>query len=462
MTEQQETYSDPFMEETALVYLLKDLHVFQDQKNSIDPNIFDSRKYRALWDAAVSYYDKYQGIIDIRSLEVMLDEANVPVEKKADYLLLFNSLKSKTAEKSQYLMALDILKNFQKKRRLFDLAKHISAALKNDKYSMDELTKEIANKVLGLDSIQETVFRESSLPETWEGRISEYLDREKNPEKYKGIPFGIKSLDDVTSGIFPEELCIIFGGPATGKSRSLASIAYNMYKSGRNVMYITVEMPGSQVARLFDARDYMISSSGLRKGKLSPSDKDKYSRKKTRTSEGDFHVVDVPEGCSSLALIPIIRKYKARKKLDAIIIDYLNLLESSDKSSYQNEALKIGTIGKELKRLARLERVAVLTATTAKSDAMKFEDVLEADSSHVGWSFLLSYQADLILFLKKMDPADLLSKKLDIGIIKYRDGHGGKLSLGVDFDKCFIGDMRELLIQSGAIAELQKPQGVPA
>lgn len=451
MAEQQEVFADPSMEETVLVYLLTDLNRFQDNRNVLDPGIFESRRFQALWDSAVNYYDRFQGLIDSRGLEVLLNEAQVSAEKKADYILLLNGIRSKSAEKSQYLLAIDQLKILQQKRKLYDLASYVATELKFGRSDVNKLSQDVVNKVLGLETRRGLIFREKSLPDSLDERIVEYEDRVNNPHKYVGLPFGIKKLDELTSGIFPQEFALLFGGPGSGKSRFLASVAYNMYSQGYNVLYVTIEMPLGQVGRLFDARDFMVSSAGLRKGKLSDNERKKYKSKKKKIEHGDFYVVDVPQGCSAMALLPVIRRYKTQKRLDAVVVDYLNLMESSTSGSDRNEALRVGNIGRELKMLARMEEVAVLSAAQSVRDAEDLDDIIEVGSHHVGWSYKLPYQCDMMIYLKKPDPASVLSKKMDCMIVKYRDGSNYKLSLGVDFDKTFVGDMDKLLQLSGAI-----------
>jgi hypothetical protein len=46
-----------------------------------------------------------------------------------------------------------------------------------------------------------------------------------------------------------------------------------------------------------------------------------------------------------------------------------------------------------------------------------------------------------------------LAKQMDAVVVKYRDGSNQKLTLGADFDKCFVGDMDTYLRLTGAFAD---------
>ena len=458
----QTTFSDSSFEETALAFILKDPTTYQDQQNKLESTLFEDRKLKALWDSSLSYYERYQGLIDDRGLEVLLDEAKVAADKKAEYQLLFAKIKSRSVSQSQFTLAVEQLKQLKQKRHLFDLATEIASALKSSTTDVDKLSTDVISKVFGLKS-SATPFREISLTDSLATRQAEYADREKNPQKYLGIPFGIKKLDELTAGIFPEEFGIFFGRSGTGKSRTLASIAYNMFSRGNNVMYVTIEMPMSQVGRLFDSRHFLISSSGLRHGRLTDPDKKKYFTGNLQggSGQGDFYVVDAPQGCTFSDLLPVIRKYKARKPLHAVVIDYMNLMTPATRNVQGNESLLIGTIGKELKGLARLEQIAVLTATTATRATAEIDNVDDVGTEHVGWSDLLVYQADLLVFLKKSDATQALAKQVDAVVVKYRDGSNQRLTLGADWDRSFVGDMDTYLKLVGAMVPNQpSPQPV--
>lgn len=449
------SFVDVTIEETTLAYALKDASTFQEAIEVLDSSLFEDKRHKAVWDSAVGYYEKFQGLIDDKGLEAFLDDAKAPSDKKASYHLLFSILKSRSISKPQFTLSTQQLKQLKQKRKLYDIADRIATGLKDTSADLTKLSSEVTSKLLDLDSASATTFREASLRENLVSRVSEYKDREINPQKYLGIPFGIKKLDELTAGIFPEEFGLFYGRGGAGKSRTLASVAYNMFSRGYNVMYVTIEMPMGQVGRLFDSRHFLISSAGLRHGKLSEGDKKKYftGQVQLEASPGDFYVVDAPQGCSFASLLPIVRKYKARKKLDVIVIDYLNLMQASGKHTDGNEPLRIGTIGRELKTMARLERVAVLSASQATRAVADIENIDEVGTEHVSWSDLLSYQCDLMVFLRKGDPTAALTHTLDAMIVKYRDGSNQKIQLGADWDKTFVGDMETYLRLSGAIAE---------
>lgn len=446
-------FQDVVAEEGVLSFVLQSFSNLQECIDKLDSSLLEDKRNKALLQSIQLYYERYQGLLDEKGFEVLLDEASIPVEKKIDYQTLFTNLKTRSITKPQFLLSVDVLRQLKQKRTFFDIAKEISDQLKDANPNIQKLTESIVSRVLDVRQGDDRQFREESLKDSYQARIAEYKDREVNPYKYLGIPFGIKKLDELTSGIFPEEFGLFFGRSGSGKSRTLASIAYNMFSSGRSVMYVTIEMPKSQVGRLFDSRHFLISATGLRHGKLSDPEKKKFFGGTFSNHGGDFYVVDAPQSCSFADLLPVIRRYKARYgRLDAVIIDYLNLMRPSSKDTGGNESLRIGTIGKELKILARLEKVAVLSATTATRSTTEVDDIDDVGTEHVGWSDLLVYQCDLMIFLKKGDSTNSLTKTVEGIVAKYRDGANQRITLGVDWDKSFVGDIEQYLKLVGAIS----------
>lgn len=446
-------FTDFGSESTVLAFALRDEVGLMQAMEIVDEVLFEEPKHKSVWQAICVYSERYQGVLDVDGLELLLTENKVEEEKKVAFHSLFAQLQDKEVVKPQFLMAVDVLHRLKRKRDLWDVAKRISSQLTDPSIDVEKMTADVTSKVMNLGAINAVVFREASLRETFSQRVEEYRDREANPQKYIGLPFGIEALDVLTGGAFAQELILFFGRTGVGKTRTLASIAHNIFSIGRNVLYVTVEMPMAQIGRLFDSRHFFISSSGLRHGKLTAEDKLKYFVPSAHMTQqpGDFYVIDAPQGCSYTSLLPIIRRYKMRRHLDAIVVDYLDLMHPVDKSE-SNESLRLGMIARELKTLARLEDVPVITASQAGRSVMEVKHIEDVGTEHVSWSDKIARECDIMVFLRQGEPTDKLEKKLDGMVVKYRDGSNMKISLTADWDKSFVGDEKAYLKMIGSFA----------
>lgn len=442
-------FSDNDAEKNIAAYLLKDAHVFEEDRHQLVLELFEDTKIPVILSEVFKYYVQYGGIPDEKSFEYLISSsASIPLEKRASYLLFFIELKNRSSVigKDQFLHDIDILKQLQKRRKLYSIGELIKDGLQRG-LGEDEVYSNIVSKIYENDSSTSNVVREGSLKDQILERVAEYQDRKLRPNAYKGIPLGIAQLDQLTSGMLPGELGVIFGRSGAGKSRFLHSVAYNMFARNYNVMYITVEMPYEQVGRLYDSRHFKISSTGLRQGKLSTEEEKKYLEGaiNLQNAAGDYYTVDVPQNCTAASLVPIIRKYKARKKLDAVFVDYINIMLPSTKGS-KDLAERWGEIARELKGLARKEHLVVFSAVQANraAAAAKLEEV---GQEHVSYSDMVTWHSDLLLFLRKAGLESELQRQIDAVVVKYRDGRNQTAKLGVMWDWSFVGDLDELIRQ---------------
>jgi replicative DNA helicase len=81
-----------------------------------------------------------------------------------------------------------------------------------------------------------------SLGETWE----EALKLKGDGEGIGGVSTGFRCIDDITGGLRPGQLIIIFGDTGHGKSMLTQNITYNIAKRGEPVLFIGLEMTNAE------------------------------------------------------------------------------------------------------------------------------------------------------------------------------------------------------------------------
>lgn len=442
-------FSDIDTERNVISYLLTDTDTYENEHSKLSSNLFDDDRLKTILSKVNTYYLRYGGLPDTVGLEEILNESSdIPKSKRPPFILLYSELKSRSSgiSRDKFLSGIERLKKLDLKRKLYEVANTVKEGLQSEQRE-DELYSKVLSKIYEVGNQETNVLVENSIKLTIRDRINKYQELKDNPHLHTGIPLGIRQLDDLTSGILPGEFAIFFGRSGAGKSRTLFSLAYNMFSRGYNVMYVTIEMPYNQVARMFDSRHFQVSSENLRKGKVTHTELEKMRSgvNKLQALSGDFYIVDIPGGCTSASLIPIIRKYKARKKMDVIVVDYINLMKPVDSSFSSRDPGFFATIAKELKAVARLEDLVILSATQANNAVVK-EKLENVGQEHVYNSGDLIPQCDLAVFLRKPNLENELQRQLDAVVVKYRDGKNMKLQLGVVWDLNFVGDLEDLLV----------------
>lgn len=177
-----------------------------------------------------------------------------------------------------------------------------------------------------------------------------------------GLATGFTDFDRLTSGLRAGQLIIIAARPAMGKTSLFLSMAQNIAHSTQGVIAIfSLEMSKEELGFRFLSGMCRIESKKLKIGRLADRDwprlaqaADQLSKSKIFIDDsGDLTVMDVRSRCRRLIAI--------EKRLDMIVVDYLQLMRGSKKSSGENSREReISEISRNLKSLAKELKVPII------------------------------------------------------------------------------------------------------
>jgi len=212
------------------------------------------------------------------------------------------------------------------------------------------------------------------------------------------LPVDIEMLNVITDGGFPlKSLIIVMGGTGTGKTLHLCHLAASLYKMGRNVLYISMEMPDYKIAERIDANLLNID---IKDVKTLSKDMfaDKVNKIKKGTS-GRLVIKDYPTSTAHAGHFrALLNELKTKKdfKPDAIMVDYINICASS-RMKYSNDSYSyVKSIAEELRGLASEFNCALFSATQTNRDGFGNSDV---DLTNTSESFGLPATADMMYAL---------------------------------------------------------------
>lgn len=212
------------------------------------------------------------------------------------------------------------------------------------------------------------------------------------------VKTGIGALDDVNGGFTAPDLVFIGGRPSMGKTAFAMSCAYNMALSGLNTLFFSQEMSKEQLMMRLFARETGISTGMMaREGSLQREHYDNLMRAQQRINALPLFIDET--GNMSVAQIRArARRQKRRHGLDAIFIDYLNIMKMPDK--YFNKVDQIGEITSGLKALAKDLQVPVFCLAQLSRDVTKRENP-RPQMSDLRDSGAIEQDADVILLLHR-------------------------------------------------------------
>ena len=259
-----------------------------------------------------------------------------------------------------------------------------------------------------------------------------------------GVPTGFIDLDYKTAGLHKSDLVLIAARPAMGKSAFALNIATNAaVRANTPVAIFSLEMSKEQMANRILCSEAMVDSNKVRTGTLEDADWVKLAEASGVLSESNIYIDDTP-GISIMEIRAKCRKMKHEKNIGLVVIDYLQLIQGSNKKGGSREN-EIAEISRSLKILAKEIEVPVI-ALSQLSRAPEQRTDHRPMLSDLRESGSIEQDADIVMFLYRDGYYNEESENKNIAeviIAKHRSGSTGTVELlwlgdytkFVDYDK---------------------------
>ena len=245
-----------------------------------------------------------------------------------------------------------------------------------------------------------------------------------------GVPSGFTELDYKTAGFHGSDLVLIAARPAMGKSAFALNIATNAaVRANVPVVIFSLEMSKEQMVNRILCSEAMVDSNKVRTGKLEEDDWTKLAGSIGPLSDAEIYIDDTP-GISVMEIRAKCRKLKLEKNIGMVVIDYLQLVQGSNRRNGSREQ-EISEISRSLKILAKELNVPVI-ALSQLSRAVEQRPDHRPMLSDLRESGAIEQDADIVMFLYRDDYYNPDSEKKDIAeviIAKHRGGSLGTVDL---------------------------------
>ena len=259
------------------------------------------------------------------------------------------------------------------------------------------------------------------------------------------IPFDLEFFNKITKGGLPNKtLNIALAGTGVGKSLFMCHMAASCLLSGRNVLYITMEMAEEKIAERIDANLLNIPIQ-----KLVDLPKVMFEKKistLSKKTQGKIIIKEYPTASAHVGHFKSLISDLALKRSirpDIIFVDYLNICASQRyKGSIVNSYTYVKAIAEELRGLAVECNVPIVSATQTTRAGYGSSDVDLTDTSE---SFGLPATADLMFALISTEELEgmnqIMVKQLKN---RYNDPTMNKrFCVGIDRAKMRLYDVEE-------------------
>lgn len=217
-------------------------------------------------------------------------------------------------------------------------------------------------------------------------------------DQYVGIPTGISTLDEVTSGLNRSDLIIVGARPGMGKTSFALNIARNVAMlQNKTVAFFNLEMSREQMVNRLLSSEARVSSKKLRVGNLSADEWGRISVASSALCQAPLYLDDT----ASITVPEMKARLRRIKDLGFVVIDYLQLMHSARR--IDNRVQEVSEITRSLKIMAKELNVPIMVcAQLSRSTEKKGENHRPA-LADLRESGSIEQDADQVLFLYRND-----------------------------------------------------------
>ena len=167
----------------------------------------------------------------------------------------------------------------------------------------------------------------------------DYLHQHKG--EISGIRTGFSDLDTLTSGLQKSDLVIVAARPSVGKTSLALNFAeHAAVAEGKSVGVFSLEMSKEQLVLRLLSSVANIDSQRLRTGFLEEMDFTRLAPAMNALAEAPIYIDDTPN-ISTMELRTKARRLQAEAGLDMLVVDYLQLMQSSTNARDANRVQEV-------------------------------------------------------------------------------------------------------------------------
>lgn len=334
------------VEKSIIGALLLDSTLYFDAVELIDREAFYDSKNRAIFDAIIKVIDK-GGEYSIYLVEDAYKKATGFDLDSIEYL--------SDAQSNGFLEHCLVLKEKQLARMQGELAVNLSSKANDPKQDPLETNEYLLSEAERI--VNKTVFTKPKTNKELIKAVTDKIDAASKSRGITGVRTGFTELDRIYGGRQNTDLIIKAGRPAMGKtSQALCEAKQMAYEFHKKVAFFSLEMGAEQLMQRLISLHTGIPLFHIRGGSMIEDEWSTYFKEVDYLSKDNLIIIDDVYSLSGIKAT--CKKMSMRGQLDAIYIDYLQLIEHNvGGRSKENE---VSEISRSLKMLAKQLNVPII------------------------------------------------------------------------------------------------------
>ena len=423
---------DILSEQALLGAILISPEVIYDVLDIITEKSFYVDKHRIIWQGIKELSDKREPV-DIISLNNKLkSNNNLDIIGGVQYLSDLSNSVSSVSNAKHYA---SIIRHKEMLRELILASSHIGemsyAEEKDIAEVLEEAEKRIYDITKGNSSGNRLIPIEELIEDAWK-RIEKIHDGDNG---IRGVQTGFAGLDHKLSGFQKSDLIILAARPSVGKTSLALDFARTAaIKYNAPVALFSLEMSKEQLFDRLLAAQSRVDGWKLRTGKLSTEDDIERLQQGLEDLKNAPIFIDDTAGNTAMNMRGVLRRLKAEKKVELVIVDYLQLMNTS--KNYDSMVNQITEVSRSLKAIAKEFDLPVIALSQLSRNVEhrggkpKLSDLRDSGS--------IEQDADVVMFIhreEKYGEANTKNNAVELLIEKHRNGPTGKVDLIFDDKK---------------------------
>jgi replicative DNA helicase len=239
-----------------------------------------------------------------------------------------------------------------------------------------------------------------------------------------GHSTGLFDLDFYTRGLQPKTLCIVAARPSMGKTALVTNIATHVARTAGPVAFFSIEQGREELLMRQVVSDARIDNNRVMSGRLQPHEFERVAKAVDLVGRTPLWI-DESSNTTVLEIRSKSRRLKARAGLALIVVDYLQLLGSAERS--ENRNLELGAMTRAFKGLGKELDVPVVVLSQLNRQLESRADK-RPNLGDLRESGAIEQDADQVIFIYRDDYYNEDSNEKGIAeliLAKHRNGPTG-------------------------------------
>lgn len=292
--------------------------------------------------------------------------------------------------------------------------------------NVNEVIAEVLLKITNLkDSIQKKV-EFTHIGDILKNVFEDLQSISETPGEIVGYKTGFTDMDALTQGLHPKEVFVIAARPSHGKTSLAINIATNVAKrhSDEDVLVFSIETHNNRLGSRVISSESKVNSTDIRSGKLDQGQWDNLLKHRNKMQNVPLYFNDSVSTVEQVVYLS--HKHSKKNKVSLIVVDYLQLLKSTNKKFSREQ--EVAEVSRALKLMAKDLDCCVMPLCQLNRDLEKRPDK-RPKLSDLRESGAIEQDADVIAFIYQDEKYNENTKKKGIAEIDFAKHKNGETKM---------------------------------